>query len=88
MADLVVLYESAIGYALFDVKETEDIGIEADSVQVSMPAMLNSAAIMCLARFSALTSCSSAGCCPRPCQVWQDLQAQGHHALPLCSRCS
>eukprot|EP00730_Choanoeca_flexa_P008896 TRINITY_DN12555_c2_g6_i3.p1 TRINITY_DN12555_c2_g6~~TRINITY_DN12555_c2_g6_i3.p1 ORF type:complete len:532 (+),score=208.98 TRINITY_DN12555_c2_g6_i3:23-1597(+) len=34
MADnLVLLYESAIGYALFDVKESEEIGIELDSVQ-------------------------------------------------------
>ena len=40
MADLVVLYESAIGYALFDVRETEDIGIEADSVQVSVQAAI------------------------------------------------
>ena len=29
-----VLYESALGYALFDVKESEEIGIEVETVQV------------------------------------------------------
>lgn len=33
MAALHVLYESALGYALFDVAEAEEIGIEMDSVQ-------------------------------------------------------
>jgi RNA processing factor Prp31 len=33
MTDRVVLFESAIGYALFDVKEVEEIGIELSSVQ-------------------------------------------------------
>jgi hypothetical protein len=31
---LYVLYESAVGYSLFEVKEAEEIGIELESVQV------------------------------------------------------
>ena len=32
---LYVLFEAAIGYSLFEVAESEEIGIELDSVQVS-----------------------------------------------------
>lgn len=35
MPALHILYESALGYALFDVAEAEEIGIEMDSVQAA-----------------------------------------------------
>ena len=35
MPQLIVLYESALGYSLFDVNEAEEIGIELDTVQAA-----------------------------------------------------
>ena len=77
MADLVVLYESAIGYALFDIKETEDIGIEIDSVQVCF----------CHTLASSRTQITFLGDCSRPFQVWKSMQAEGDHAFPLRTGC-
>lgn len=34
MAPPLVLFESAVGYALFEIKDAEEIGAEVDSVQV------------------------------------------------------